>query len=99
MDEVKAIGTLVLSLTSLIAILVPIIRISSNITHMKSSIDHMLQNDKVRDQRINNHGKELDMVIRTVDMNGVKMSNMEKQLDNHEHRIATLENKMNKRSE
>lgn len=91
MDEAKLLGTLLIGIGSLMTILIPIIRISSNITNIKASVDHMLENDKRRDERINNHGKEIDMVVRQVDKNGVTISNMQIQLDRHEQRINALE--------
>lgn len=91
MDEAKLLGTLLIGIGSLMTILIPIIRISSNITNIKASVDHMLENDKRRDERINNHGKEIDMVVRQVDKNGVTISNMQTQLERHEQRINALE--------
>lgn len=98
MDEARLIGTLLLAVGSLMSILIPIIKISSNITSMKSSIDHMLENDKRRDERINNHGREIDEVVRQVDKNGVTIANMQTQLGRHEDRINNLENKLNNRA-
>lgn len=91
MDEAKLLGTLLLAIGSLMTILIPIIKISSNITNIKASVDHMLENDKRRDERINNHGREIDMVVRQVDKNGVTISNMQTQLERHEQRINALE--------
>ena len=54
------IGAIVIAAGALISILTPILKISSNITHMKASIDHMVENDKIRDERLRLHGKELD---------------------------------------
>lgn len=96
MDEARLIGTLLLAIGSLMSILIPIIKISSNITSMKSSIDHMLENDKRRDERINNHGREIDEVVRQVDKNGVTIANMQTQLNRHEERINKLESKFQK---
>lgn len=96
MDEAKMLGTMLIAIGSLMSILIPIFKISSNITSMKNSIDHMMENDKRRDERINNHGREIDMVVRQVDKNGVTISNMQTQLDRHEDRINSLESKLNK---
>ena len=98
MDEAKMLGTMLIAIGSLMSILIPIFKISSNITSMKNSIDHMMENDKRRDERINNHGREIDMVVRQVDKNGVTISNMQTQLDRHEQRINSLESKLNKSS-
>lgn len=87
MDESTLIGTLVIGIGSLISILVPILKVSAKITHMQSSMNYMLENDKRRDERINNHGRELDMVVRQVDKNGVTIAN-------HETRITKLEEKL-----
>ena len=96
MDEAKMLGTLLLAIGSLMSILIPIFKISSNITSMKNSIDHMMENDKRRDERINNHGREIDEVVRQVDKNGVTIANMQTQLDRHEDRINKLESKFQK---
>lgn len=96
MDEARLLGTLLLAIGSLMSILIPIFKISSNITSMKNSIDHMMENDKRRDERINNHGREIDEVVRQVDKNGVTIANMQTQLDRHEDRINKLESKFQK---
>lgn len=87
MNEATMIGTLVIGAGALITILVPILKVSSKITHIQSSVDYMLENDKRRDERINNHGREIDMVVRQVDKNGVTIAN-------HEKRISKLEEKL-----
>ena len=91
MEEAKMLGTVLIAIGSLMSILIPIFKISSNITSMKNSIDHMMENDKRRDERINNHGREIDEVVRQVDKNGVTISNMQTQLERHEERINALE--------
>ena len=96
MDEARLLGTLLLAIGSLMSILIPIFKISSNITSMKNSIDHMMENDKRRDERINNHGREIDEVVRQVDKNGVTIANMQTQLDRYEERINKLESKFQK---
>lgn len=98
MDEARILGTIIVAIGSLMSILIPIFKISSNITSMKNSIDHMMENDKRRDERINNHGREIDLVVRQVDKNGVTIANMQTQLNRHEDRINSLENKLNKSS-
>lgn len=89
-------GTVLIAIGSLMSILIPIFKISSNITSMKNSIDHMMENDKRRDERINNHGREIDEVVRQVDKNGVTISNMQIQLNHHEDRINKLESRFQK---
>ena len=96
MDEARLLGTLLLAIGSLMSILIPIFKISSNITSMKNSIDHMMENDKRRDERINNHGREIDEVVRQVDKNGVTIANMQTQLNRHEDRLNKLESKFQK---
>ena len=64
MDEANMIGVVVIGAGALISILAPLFRINSSITRMQSSVDHMLENDKRRDERINNHGREIDAVVR-----------------------------------
>lgn len=87
MSEATMIGSLVIGAGALITILVPILKVSAKITHIQSSVDHMIENDKRRDERINNHGREIDMVVRQVDKNGVTIAN-------HETRISKLEEKL-----
>lgn len=84
MDEAHLIGYIIIGVgsiaTVLITVLSPLFKMNSNITSIKNSIDHMLENDKRRDERINNHGREIDAVVR--------------QVDKHEVRISALEDKM-----
>lgn len=94
MDEANMIGVVVIGAGALISILAPLFRINSSITRMQSSVDHMLENDKRRDERINNHGREIDAVVRQVDRNGVTIKNMQTQLEKHDVRINELERKM-----
>lgn len=77
MDETRMIGYLVVGLGTLISVLTPLFKINANITRMRDSIDNMIERDKIRDERITLHGKELDEVVRRV--------------DRHEERITTLE--------
>lgn len=94
MDDAKLIGTAIIAIGSLISLLTPIIKISAKITSIKSSIDHMLQNDKIRDERLNSHGKELDLVVREVDKMGVTVINLEQHINIHEERLSRIEDKL-----
>lgn len=78
MENATMIGTIIIAAGALISILTPILKISSNITHMKASIDHMLANDKVRDERLRNHGKELDEIVKQVERHEVRITNLER---------------------
>ena len=67
MDNAHIIGYLVIGIGTLISVLTPLFKINSNITRMRDSIDSMLERDRIRDERITLHGKELDEVVRRVD--------------------------------
>lgn len=77
MNDPNMLGYLVLGIGTLISVLTPLFKINANITRMRDSIDNMLERDKIRDERITLHGKELDEVVRRV--------------DRHEERITVLE--------
>ncbi len=80
MDEVYVVGYIVLGIGTLISVLTPLFKINSNITRMRDSIDNMLERDRIRDERITLHGKELDEVVRRVDKHEVRITNLENKL-------------------
>lgn len=65
----------------------PLEELNISITRLNTNFENMLQNDKIRDNRINKHGEEIDEVIEKQRIN-------EKLLDNHELRIGHIEKKM-----
>lgn len=81
MDDVMMIGYIVVGVGTLISVLTPLFKINSNITKMRDSIDHMLENDRIRDERIGTHGKELDAVVRKVDQHEVRITNLERRIE------------------
>lgn len=81
MDDVMMIGYIVVGVGTLISVLTPLFKINANITKMRDSIDHMLENDRIRDERIKTHGKELDAVVRKVDQHEVRITNLERRID------------------
>lgn len=80
MDEAYVVGYIVLGIGTLISVLTPLFKINSNITRMRDSIDNMLERDRIRDERITLHGKELDEVVRRVDKHEVRITNLENKL-------------------
>lgn len=78
MDNTTLVGTLLIAIGTLATILTPILKISSKLTHMSDSIDHMLENDKVRDERIRTHGQELDDIRKQVAEHEVRITNLER---------------------
>lgn len=81
MDDVMMIGYIVVGVGTLISVLTPLFKINANITKMRDSIDHMLENDRIRDERIRTHGKELDAVVRKVDQHEVRITNLERRIE------------------
>ena len=81
MDDVMMIGYIVVGVGTLISVLTPLFKINANITMMWDSIDHMLENDRIRDERIRSHGKELDAVVRKVDQHEVRITNLERRIE------------------
>lgn len=73
---------------ALIGIITPIMKLNSTITQLNSNFDNMMENDKIRDKRIEENEKEIDRVID-------KQRTTEKILDLHELRIVNLEKKAN----
>lgn len=55
----------------------PIEELNVTITRLNANFENMLDNDKVRDKRIENHGKEID--------------DLKENVNNHETRISILE--------
>lgn len=85
MGETEFLGTLVLglvTLASLFAVLLkcvkPINDLNINIIKLTDAIEKLMENDKRQDDRIREHGKQID------DLNIAK--------ENHEQRIKNLEN-------
>ena len=72
-----------------IAIVAPVIRLNTNITRLNSNFEHMMENDKIRDTRIEKHGREIDGIKEQQKRN-------EKLLDRHELRLSFLEEKHGK---
>lgn len=64
--------------------------LNENIKILNVNFQNMLEQDKIRDKRIENHGKEIDNLREQQRMN-------EKVLDRHELRISNLEER-NERS-
>lgn len=81
MNDVMMIGYIVVGVGTLISVLTPLFKINANITKMRDSIDHMLENDRIRDERIRTHGKELDAVVRKVDQHEVRITNLERRIE------------------
>lgn len=62
----------------------PINDLNLTITELNVHFKHMLENDVVRDKRLDKHGQEIDKIVE-------KQRENEKTLGNHELRITTLE--------
>ena len=70
-------------LTAMIAVLTPIFKLNSSIVKLNITLDHMLENDRVRDKRITQHGKEIEAIIE-------RQRENEKELSNHDILIQEL---------
>lgn len=71
-------------------------KLNENLILCNSKLDHMLENDKVRDNRISKHGEQIDELKNNQRVAYERLGNAEKAIDRHEHRIYDLEAKMNK---
>lgn len=80
MENATIIGTVIMCIGTLISILTPILRIASNIQKIKSDIENMMRNDNIRDERISNHGKQIDELIHKVNTHEVKIAHIEKEV-------------------
>lgn len=69
----------------------PMEDLNNNITKLNLNFEHMLQQDGVRDKRIEKHGQEIDEIREQQNEN-------EKILGNHETRISYLERKRSNES-
>lgn len=91
MSETEFIGLLVGALVVLIGLLTsivkPLISLNSNITKLNSNFENMEERDRIRDDRINRHGKEIDSIVEQQRSN-------ERTLSIHEVRISSLEEKV-----
>ena len=81
MSDAMVIGYLVIGVGTLISVLTPLFKINSNLVKMRDSIDHMLEGDRIRDERIRTHGKELDAVVRKVDQHEGRITNLERRIE------------------
>ncbi len=62
---------------ALAVVVTPIIKLNINITKLNSNFENMMNNDKIRDQRINTHGKEIDNLGKIVDRHELRIQNLE----------------------
>lgn len=78
------VGGLVVLIGLIITIITPIIKLNTNIVKLNSSFGYMEERDRIRDERIDKHGKEIDEIVN-------KQKDNEKLLSNHDWRIKNLE--------
>ena len=77
MGQTEFLGMFVIACGSLIAIITPIVKLNSSIVKLNTTLDHIIKEDKTRDERISNHGKEIDNLNRTVDRHEVRINTLE----------------------
>lgn len=98
MDYYQVVGLVVVALIAIIGFFIsikkslndekkPIEDLNVNIVRLNTNFEHMLESDKIRDNRINKHGEEIDEIIE-------KQRENEKQLAKHDWRIGNLEKKI-----
>lgn len=68
------------------AIVTPMLKLNASIVALNTTMQEVRKNDKVRDERISIHGKEIDELK-------FKVNDNAHELANHETRIKGLENK------
>lgn len=97
MDTNAIIGAVILGLVSICGFLLswrktikddlkPLQDLNANMIELNANFKNMLENDKIRDERITKHGREIEEVKDQQQKN-------EKILDRHELRISSLENR------
>lgn len=84
MDQAQAIGTVVLALVSIIAVITPMLKLNSSIVELTVEMRNMRERDENRDKRIDKHGKEIDELHN-------KVIDQAHELSNHETRIRSNE--------
>lgn len=62
----------------------PMQELNNSIIRLNVNFENMMENDKVRDDRIRNHGKEIDNL-------DDRVTDVEHEQSNHETRISSLE--------
>lgn len=64
MSQVEFMGMLVLAASGLLAlisaIIVPLIKLNTTITRQNTMLESSMMNDKIRDKRLDEHGRKLD---------------------------------------
>ena len=66
MGQTEFIGMFIIACGSLVAVVTPIIKLNSSIVKLNTTLDCILKDDKNRDERITNHGKEIDNLNRKI---------------------------------
>lgn len=98
MDYYEIVGLVVIALIAIAGFFIsirrllvdekkPLEELNINIAKLNTNFEHIIENDKVRDRRINKHGEEIDELV------DVQREN-EKKLDNHEMRLGRIEKKI-----
>ncbi|MCR0403714.1 hypothetical protein MKC49_04335 [[Clostridium] innocuum] len=88
MNEAEAIYTVVIGCGALAVVIAPIMKLNASIVKLNANFENMLEHDKIRDNRINKHGQEIDEL-------GERLHDAEHELSNHETRIKSLETTRN----
>ncbi len=69
----------------------PLNKLNTSITELNTTIRHMIENDQVRDNRINNHGREIDDNTKKIINLDNRTRTLEKHSDRLELRVGKLE--------
>ena len=93
MDDISII-TFFGFLATLCGLLAPLLKLNGNIVKLNANFENMLNMDKIRDERITEHGKEIDLLDNKQRENTQKLKNCEKLIDNHEIRLGRIEERM-----
>ena len=71
-------------MVSMIAVITPIVKLNTTIAKLTAMLDHILQNDAVRDRRLNAHRDEIAELRR-------QQGDQKETLVEHDVRLKTLE--------
>ena len=69
----------------------PLNKLNTSITELNTTMKHMIENDQVRDNRINNHGREIDDNTKKIINLDNRTTALEKHSDRLELRVGKLE--------
>lgn len=90
MEQIQAIGAVVLALGAVIAVVTPMLKLNSSIVELTVEMRNMRERDEYRDKRIDKHGKEIDALHDKVNEQAHELSSHETRIKSNELAIQAL---------